>query len=594
MLLLQQLEKLTIDIVKSLFDVTLDNVEVTLTRKDQEGDYTVMVFPMLRHIKGNPAVIGQQIGDRLVEQSLMVSQINVVKGFLNLTLTPAAFLQEFNSILSQEEYGSIPISDDAPGVMVEYSSPNTNKPLHLGHIRNIVLGYSTALIIEATGKQVVKTQIINDRGIHICKSMLAWLKYGEGITPQQAGVKGDKLVGDYYVKFDKEYKKEVAALVKDGMSIEDAKKQAPSIIEAQEMLRKWEQGDQETVRLWKMMNGWVYAGFDVTYRNLGVTFDSLYYESDTYLLGKDVIAHGLNSGVFFKKEDGSVWIDLTDDGLDEKIVLRSDGTAVYMTQDIGTAVQRVRDHKIDGMVYTVGNEQDYHFKVLFLILKKLGYKWADNLYHLSYGMIELPSGKMKSREGTVVDADDMIQEMTDTAREIAQEQGKLDGMSSEEKEKLYRMIGLGALKYFMLKIDPKKSMVFDPKESVDFQGNTGPFIQYAHARIKSILVKARFDATQLQAHETLTLLSKDVAVIKALQQYPETVTAAARNYSPALIANYLYDLVKEFNSFYQNVPKIVEESDESLKHFRLLLCYKTAQVIKSGCGLLGIQVPDQM
>ena len=383
-------------------------------------------------------------------------------------------------------------------------------------------------------------------------------------------------------------------MIRDGIPEEDAKKKAPSILEAQEMLLKWESGDEEVVKLWKMMNGWVYAGFDTTYRSLGVTFDSLYYESETYLLGKDVIAHGLNTGVFYKKDDGSVWIDLTDDGLDEKIVLRSDGTAVYMTQDIGTAVQRFRDHDIEGMVFTVGNEQDYHFKVLFLIMNKLGYEWSDNLYHLSYGMIELPSGKMKSREGTVVDADDMIQEMTDTAREIAQEQGKLEGLSTGEKEELYQMIGLGALKYFMLKIDPKRNMVFDPKESVDFQGNTGPFIQYAHARIQSILKKADFNAQALQTAEDLPLIEKDLAVIKLIQQYPETVASAARNYSPALVANYLFDLVKEFNSFYQNVPKIVEEQDEALKHFRLLLCYKTARIIKSGCALLGIEVPDQM
>lgn len=592
--LLEQLEKHTIEIVQSIFDVTLDKVDINLTRKDQEGDYTVMVFPMLRHIKGNPAVIGQQIGERLRIESDLVSDIEVVKGFLNLKLTYKAFINDFNQILQDHAYGSKPVNDDIPGMMVEYSSPNTNKPLHLGHIRNIVLGYSTALILEATGLNVIKTQVINDRGIHICKSMLAWVKYGNGTTPESENVKGDKLVGDYYVKFDQEYKKEIAALIREGLTEDEAKKQAPSIIEAQEMLLKWERGDEEIVKLWKMMNGWVYAGFDVTYRDLGVTFDSLYYESDTYLLGKDVIAHGLNSGVFFKKADGSVWIDLTDDGLDEKIVLRSDGTAVYITQDIGTAVQRFRDYDIDGMVYTVGNEQDYHFKVLFLIMKKLGYEWSDNLYHLSYGMIELPSGKMKSREGTVVDADDMIQEMADTARDIALEQGKLDGLSKEQKEELYRMIGLGALKYFMLKIDPKKSMVFDPKESVDFQGNTGPFIQYAHARIQSILKKAGFDNQALSAANGLSLIEKDLSVIKLIQQYPETVTGAARNYSPALIANYLFELVKEFNSFYQNVPKIVEEQNADLKHFRLLLCYKTALVIKSGCALLGIQVPDQM
>lgn len=594
MTLLEQLENHTIEIVKSIFDVELEKVDISLTRKDQVGDYTIMVFPMLRHIKGNPAVIGKQIGERLKEESEFVEDVEVIKGFLNLTLSSQAFLQDFNNILSTENYGIKPVNSDIPGMMVEFSSPNTNKPLHLGHIRNIVLGYSMALILEATGKEVIKTQIINDRGIHICKSMLAWLKYGNEATPQANGVKGDKLVGDYYVQFDQQYKKEVAALIRDGITEEEAKKKAPSILEAQEMLLKWEQGDEEVVMLWKMMNGWVYAGFDVTYRNLGVTFDSLYYESETYLLGKDVIATGLNTGVFYKKEDGSVWIDLTDDGLDEKIVLRSDGTAVYMTQDIGTAVQRVRDHDIDGTVYTVGNEQDYHFKVLFLIMKKLGYEWADNLHHLSYGMIELPHGKMKSREGTVVDADDMIQEMTDTAREIAQEQGKLEGLSNDEKEELYCMIGLGALKYFMLKIDPKKSMVFDPKESVDFQGNTGPFIQYAHARIQSILNKADFNSKLLEAKVDLPLIEKDLAVIKLLQQYPETVAAAARNYSPALVANYLFELVKEFNSFYQNVPKIVEESNADLKHFRLLLCYKTAKVIKSGCTLLGIQVPDQM
>ncbi|AZQ44961.1 arginine--tRNA ligase [Nonlabens ponticola] len=592
--LVQQLQEETIKAVEKLYEVKLENVEVTLTRKDQSGDYTIMVFPMLRHIKGNPAAIGQAIGEELQYQTKLVSGIEVIKGFLNLSIKTEAFLEDFNSIVANETYGRKVIDEDAAGTMVEYSSPNTNKPLHLGHIRNIVLGYSMAQIIEAAGKEVTKTQIINDRGIHICKSMLAWVKYGDNATPQSQGVKGDKLVGDYYVKFDQEYKKEIAALVAQGQTQEEAAKNAPSILEAQEMLRKWEQGDEETVKLWKMMNGWVYAGFDTTYRDLGVTFDSLYYESDTYLLGKDVIAHGLNNGVFFKKEDGSVWIDLTADGLDEKIVLRSDGTAVYMTQDIGTAIQRVKDHNIDSMVYTVGNEQDYHFKVLFLILKKLGYEWADNLYHLSYGMIELPHGKMKSREGTVVDADDMIAEMTNTAREIAQEQGKLDGLDQEQREELYRMIGLGALKYFMLKIDPKKSMVFDPKESVDFQGNTGPFIQYAHARIKSILSKAGFNDQQLTAATNLELTDKDLAIVKLLQQFPETVQAAARNYSPALVANYLFDLVKEFNSFYQNVPKIVEESNADLKHFRLLLSYKTAQVIKTGCQLLGIQVPDQM
>jgi arginyl-tRNA synthetase len=594
MTLLEQLEKSVKNIVASHYDVALDHVEINLTRKDQTGDYTVMVFPMLRHIKGNPVTIGEKIGGQLLQETGLVNSYEVVKGFLNLTISPSALLQEFNTMLSQEKYGFVPVDADIPGTMVEFSSPNTNKPLHLGHIRNIVLGYSMAQIVEATGREVNKTQIINDRGIHICKSMLAWLKYGNGATPESTGIKGDKLVGDYYVRFDREYKREIAGLVRSGIPEDQAVKEAPLMLEAQEMLRKWEQGDKETVKLWKMMNGWVYAGFDTTYRDLGVHFDSLYYESDTYLLGKDMVAHGLNTGVFYKRDDGSVWIDLREDGLDEKIVLRSDGTAVYMTQDIGTAVQRVKDHDIDSLIYTVGNEQDYHFKVLFLILQKLGYEWADNLYHLSYGMIELPHGKMKSREGTVVDADDMIAEMTQTAREIAVEQGKLEGLSTQEKEELYKMIGLGALKYFMLKIDPKKSMVFDPKESVDFQGNTGPFIQYAHARIQSILKKAQFDDMQLTSSTDLPLIDRDLEVIKLLQQFPETVQAAARNYSPALVANYLFDLVKEFNSLYQNVPKIVEEANVDLKHFRLLLSYKTARVIKNGCSLLGIEVPDQM
>jgi len=478
--------------------------------------------------------------------------------------------------------------------MVEYSSPNTNKPLHLGHVRNNLLGYSVAQIVEATGRKVNKTQIINDRGIHICKSMLAWERYGNEETPDSTELKGDKLVGNYYVKFDQEYKKEIASLIENGKTEKDAKKEAPLLIAAQEMLRKWEQGDKDVVALWKKMNGWVYDGFETTYKNLGVDFDSLYYESNTYLLGKDVVQIGLDKGVFEKDPDGSVWIDLTDEGLDRKIVLRSDGTAVYMTQDIGTAIQRVKDHDINSMVYTVGNEQDYHFKVLFLILKKLGYDWAANLYHLSYGMVELPSGKMKSREGTVVDADELMEEMTSTAKAIAQEQGKLEGLSEEDKERLYKMIGLGALKYFMLKVDPKKSMMFDPAESVDFQGNTGPFIQYTHARIKSILKKSGFETGDLKAATDLELTDKDATVIKLLQQYPDSVVAAARNYSPALVANYVYELVKEFNSFYQNVPKIVEETNADMKQFRLLLCYKTAAVIKSACTLLGIEVPEQM
>lgn len=593
MTLHQQLEIAVKNAVSDLFSVSLESVEITLTRKDQNGDLTVMVFPMLRHIKGNPAVIGEQIGAELLKTDLITSY-EVIKGFLNITVSQAIYLSDFNNILADADYGKKAVDITQSGVMVEYSSPNTNKPLHLGHVRNNLLGYSVAQIVKATGRKVNKTQIINDRGIHICKSMLAWEKFGNGETPESTGLKGDKLVGNYYVKFDQEYKKEIASLIESGKTEEEAKKQAPSLLAAQEMLRKWEQGDAEIVGLWKKMNGWVYEGFDTTYKNLGVDFDSLYYESNTYLLGKDVVQIGLDKGVFERDPDGSVWIDLTDEGLDRKIVLRSDGTAVYMTQDIGTAIQRVKDHDINSMVYTVGNEQDYHFKVLFLILKKLGYDWADNLYHLSYGMVELPSGKMKSREGTVVDADELMEEMTDTAREIAQEQGKLEGMSEADKERLYKMIGLGALKYFMLKVDPKKSMMFDPKESVDFQGNTGPFIQYTHARIKSILKKSGFETNNLKVATDLELTDKDIAVIKLLQQYPDTVEAAARNYSPALVANYVYELVKEFNSFYQNVPKIVEETNVDMKQFRLALCFKTAIVIKSACELLGIEVPEQM
>jgi arginyl-tRNA synthetase len=594
MTLFQQLEKATKEAVKSIFSIQLEHVEITLTRKDQNGDYTIMVFPMLRHIKGNPAAIGEQIGTYLKEKTDLITDIEVIKGFLNISISSTAFLIDFNRILNDEKYGTTEVDATQPGVMVEYSSPNTNKPLHLGHVRNNLLGYSVANIIKATGRKVNKTQIINDRGIHICKSMLAWEQYANGETPESTGLKGDKLVGNYYVKFNQEYKKEIAVLISNGKTEEEAKKEAPSLVAAQQMLQKWEQGDAEVVALWEKMNAWVYDGFKATYNNLGVDFDSLYYESNTYLLGKDVVQQGLDKGVFEKDPDGSVWIDLTEDGLDRKIVLRSDGTSVYMTQDIGTAIQRVKDHDINSMVYTVGNEQDYHFKVLFLILKKLGFDWAENLYHLSYGMVELPSGKMKSREGTVVDADELMEEMTSTAKAIAQEQGKLEGLSEQEKEGLYDMIGLGALKYFMLKVDPKRSMLFDPVESVDFQGNTGPFIQYTHARIKSILQKTGFDSTKLNSATNLELTDKDTAVIMSLQQFPEVIQSAADKYSPALVANYVYELVKEFNSFYQNVPKIVEEENVDLKQFRLLLCYKTAAVVKSACALLGIEVPEQM
>ena len=580
--------------ISQLYEITLPSVEFQPTRKDFEGDITIVVFPMLRHIKGNPVQIGEQIGAFLKENVTAVSDYNVIKGFLNIVISDSFYVSYFDTIRTEKDFGLVTASDDA--VMVEYSSPNTNKPLHLGHIRNNLLGYSVAEILKASGKKVYKTQIINDRGIHICKSMLAWQRFGNGETPETTGIKGDKLVGNYYVAFDKAYKEEIATMVAEGIDKKVAEKEAPILLSAQEMLLKWEAGDEEVVSLWKTMNGWVYKGFDITYKNLGVDFDTLYYESDTYLLGKDVVADGLDKGVFFKKEDGSVWIDLTDEGLDEKIVLRSDGTAVYMTQDIGTAIQRVKDHPdINGMVYTVGNEQDYHFKVLFLILKKLGFSWSEKLHHLSYGMVDLPSGKMKSREGTVVDADDLMEDMTKTAGAISKELGKLEDYSEKEKEELYKMIGLGALKYYILKVDPKKRILFDPEESVDFQGNTGPFIQYTYARIQSILRKANETGVDLTMvpDATLILHPKEKELIKQLQQFPDTIQLAAENYSPALVANYTYDLVKEFNSFYQQVS-ILGETDSAKKVLRVQLSHKVGETIKTAFSLLGIAVPDRM
>lgn len=575
----------------ALYEIEIPSVEFQATRKEFEGDITIVVFPLLRYKKGNPAQIADDLGNYIIKNVAEVTNFNVVKGFLNLVIDDSFYINFFSDIYKNNNYGFVNPNTNEKAVMVEYSSPNTNKPLHLGHIRNNLLGYSVSEIIKASGKQVYKTQIINDRGIHICKSMLAWRRFGNNETPNSTGLKGDKLVGNYYVKFDKEYKKEIADLIAAGKTEEEAKKEAPILIEAQEMLRKWESGDEETVALWKKMNGWVYDGFDITYKNLGVNFDQLYYESDTYLLGKDVVAQGLEKGVFYKKEDGSVWCDLTDEGLDEKIVLRSDGTAVYMTQDIGTAIQRVKDFpNVGGMVYTVGNEQDYHFQVLFLILKKLGFDWAKQLYHLSYGMVDLPSGKMKSREGTVVDADDLMIEMTETARNISEELGKLDGYSEDEKNELYKTIGLGALKYFILKVDPKKRILFDPKSSVDFQGNTGPFIQYTYARIQSILRKANFDYSKSVAIE---LHEKEKEIIKLLEAFPETVQQAAANYSPAIIANYTYDLVKEFNSFYQNVSILGEENLDK-KIFRVQISEKVGNTIKQAFSLLGIQVPERM
>jgi len=576
--------------IQSIYGVDIDQIEYQETRKDFEGDITIVVFPLLKLIKGNPVDIANKIGEYLLENAEIVVQFNVVKGFLNLVISDAYYVDFFNQISNGSNFGFESAKDHA--IMVEYSSPNTNKPLHLGHIRNNLLGYSVAEILKASGKKVYKTQIINDRGIHICKSMVAWLQFGKGETPENTGLKGDKLVGNYYVKFDKEYKRQIESLVKEGMPEDEARKVAPILTEAQELLRKWEAGDEPTVALWKKMNQWVYKGFEESYAALGVNFDTNYYESDTYLLGKEVVAEGLKKGVFYKKEDGSVWIDLTDEGLDEKIVLRADGTAVYMTQDIGTAIQRIKDFPdIEGLVYTVGNEQDYHFKVLFLILKKMGYEWAKNLKHLSYGMVDLPEGKMKSREGTVVDADDLMREMTLTAGEISQELGKLEGYDEDEKDKLYTIIGLGALKYFILKVDPKKRILFDPKESIDFNGNTGPFIQYTYARIQSILRKANFE----KKHEILAvnLHPKEKELIKILQNYPAIIQNAAENLSPALIANYTYELVKSYNSFYQSVPIFGADNENDIE-IRVQISYMVGCVIKSSFLLLGIEVPERM
>jgi arginyl-tRNA synthetase len=578
--------------IQVIFDVSIEKIEFQTTRKEFEGDITMVLFPLLKQIKSNPIELGTKIGNYLVENVNEVKRFNVVSGFLNIVISDSYYLDFFNTIKDKSKFGFVNPNPNDKAIMVEYSSPNTNKPLHLGHVRNNLLGYSVAEIIKASGKKVYKTQIINDRGIHICKSMLAWQKFGNSETPESSGLKGDKLVGKYYVAFDKAYKEEISQLISTGKTEDEAKKQAPIILEAQKMLLDWEAGDEKVVHLWKTMNQWVYDGFEITYKNIGVDFDKYYYESNTYLLGKDVVQIGLEKGIFEKDPDGSVWIDLTEDGLDRKIVLRSDGTAVYMTQDIGTAIQRVKDFPdVGGMVYTVGNEQDYHFKVLFLILKKLGFDWSENLFHLSYGMVDLPSGKMKSREGTVVDADDLIEEMTQTAQNLSEELGKLDGYSETEKSKLYRTIGLGALKYYILKVDPKKRILFNPEESVDFAGNTGPFIQYTYARIQSILRKADFDLnvtiTNLELHE------KEKELVKQIELFPEVIQNAAQNHSPALIANYTYDLVKEYNSFYQTVS-ILGEENLTKKTFRVQLSKKVSDTIKSAFQLLGIEVPERM
>ena len=578
---------------KSQHNIKIESYEFQSTRKEFEGDLTLVVFPLVRQVKIRPEDLANTLGNYLLNEHKAVLNFNVVKGFLNLVLSDAFYVEQFSKIQNISNYGHQVINDVSPIVMVEFSSPNTNKPLHLGHIRNNVLGYSVAKILGANGKKVIKTQIINDRGIHICKSMIAWEKFGNQETPSTSGIKGDQLVGKYYIKFDVEYKKEITALIRQGFSEEQAKQNAPLLLEAQDMLRRWEDNDLDVHKLWRTMNDWVYQGFDVTYASLGVSFDSHYYESETYLLGKKIIKKGLKDHVFFKKDDGSVWVDLTAEGLDEKLLLRADGTSVYMTQDLGTAQKRLEDiPQLKGMVYTVGNEQDYHFKVLFLILKKLGFDWAEALHHLSYGMVDLPSGKMKSREGTVVDADDLIKGMILQAKTISESVGKLDSLNNKEKTSLYETIALGALKYYILKVDPKKSILFDPEASIDFNGNTGPFIQYTHARIKTLILKS--DKDLLESFESLTELDiREREVIKQLEIYPEVIVLAGKQYNPALIANYAYDLVKSYNTFYQSVS-VLGSTDATQKAFRIALSEKVAEVVANAFGLLGIDVPNRM
>ena len=571
-------------------DITIDSVIIQETRKEFEGQVTAVTFPFTRISKKTPEQTGTEIGEFLKENVKEVADFNVIKGFLNLSIADSYWIDELLTKVHGHDFGQSP--SNGQKVMVEYSSPNTNKPLHLGHVRNNLLGFSVAEILSANGYDVIKANLVNDRGIHICKSMLAWKMFGNGETPESSGLKGDHLVGKYYVIFDKEYKKQIEALITVGQTEDEAKKNAPVIKEAQEMLLKWEAGDQEVIKLWSMMNGWVYAGFDVTYKKLGVDFKKYYYESDTYLLGKDTIQEGLDKGVFFKKEDGSVWIDLTDDGLDQKLVLRADGTSVYITQDLGTAQLKYDDFKMDKSIYVVGNEQDYHFKVLFLILQKMGKSWANGLFHLSYGMVDLPSGKMKSREGTVVDADELMDDMIQTAQERTEELGKVEGFTEEEKRDLYNMIGLGALKFFLLKVEPKKRLLFDPNESIDFQGHTGPFIQYTHARICSILTKADYkNKISDKYSNVLTALEKDLIV--NLAKYPDVISSAAREYSPAHIANYVFELAKLFNKFYHE-ESILKAEDPQVRNFRLDLAAATASIINKAMKLLGIRVPSRM
>ena len=585
------------DALESLYNIDIDPATVNpgKTRKEFAGDLTVMVFPWVKQARKAPEAVGTEIGRWLKDNVPAVEDFNVVKGFLNLVISPKVWVNVLESMLAEgENFGFREASESSPLVMVEYSSPNTNKPLHLGHVRNNLLGHSLAEILKACGNRVIKTNIVNDRGIHICKSMIAWLRYGDGVTPESSGKKGDHLVGDFYVAFDKHYRRQVKELVEKGMPEDEAKEKAPLMQEAREMLRKWEENDPETRALWQKMNSWVYAGFDETYRRMGVSFDKIYYESQTYLEGKEKVLEGLEKGLFEKHDDGSVWADLTGDGLDKKILLRSDGTSVYMTQDIGTAKMRFQDYPIDKMIYVVGNEQNYHFQVLSLLLDRLGFHWGKDLVHFSYGMVELPEGKMKSREGTVVDADDLMDTMIEGARALAVSPEKVSDLSEAEITEISRMVGLGALKYFLLKVDPRKNMLFNPKESIDFNGNTGPFIQYTYARIRSLIAKAAAAGITAKGDATKALPGdKETEVIKKLAAYPQSVAEAGRSYSPALIANYIYDLAKEYNSFYHDYP-ILKEADANAAALRVEISKMTADVLKSGCRLLGIEVPEKM
>lgn len=581
--------------VKELYgvDTPAEQIVPQATRKEFEGNLTVVVFPWVKAARKAPDAVAAEIGDWLVDNEPAVDRYNAVKGFLNIVIEPTYWCSVLEHIAADDAYGFTAATDNSPLVMVEYSSPNTNKPLHLGHVRNNLLGYSLSQILKACGNRVVKTNIVNDRGIHICKSMLAWQKWGEGATPESTGKKGDHLIGDFYVLFDKHYREEVRQLMAQGLSEDDAKAQSALMAEAREMLRRWEQKDPEVRALWKRMNEWVYAGFDVTYKRLGVDFDKIYYESETYLEGKEKVMEGLEKGIMYRKEDGSVWADLTDAGLDNKLLLRSDGTSVYMTQDIGTAKLRFRDYPIDKMIYVVGNEQNYHFQVLSLLLDRLGFRWGKDLVHFSYGMVELPEGKMKSREGTVVDADDLMEEMVANARQVATELGKTDGMSAAEIDNIAETVGMGALKYFLLKVDPRKNMMFNPKESIDFNGNTGPFIQYTYARIRSVLRKAQEQGFAASAYAAVVPNDKEIALIQTLTDFPATVQEAGRTYSPALIANYAYELVKQYNQFYHDYS-ILREEDVAVRSLRLALCATVARTVRLAMGLLGISVPERM